>query len=160
MANCEARDGTRYNYLFQDRFQTEVIHDPADGLLEKDLPSRGLDRIIGLRKTNLMKDLIAPYRRLRHSPFGDGNVLYPFLVIDTRSDGDSLGFESIEHRTAFQIRTLVNLQYRLQLQSHRGMDPLVWVLANQKDQWRVSAAIMDNSEFVSDVVFLLENFAT
>jgi hypothetical protein len=105
------------------------------------------DRVFGLGKTGVFKEYISS-RHLRHSPFADGYGLYPFLVIEAKSEKGSPGFESIENQTAFPLRTLVKLQHDLRLESVCDINPLVWFLANQGDEWRVYASILDGSKFV------------
>jgi hypothetical protein len=85
---------------------------------------------------------------LRRSPFGDGRVLYPFLIIEAKSEKGSTGFESIENQTAFPIRTLLKLQNDLSIASGTSIKPLVWFLANQGDEWRVYGSTLDDSKWV------------
>jgi len=134
--------------LFSNRFQSTIIHDPVDKLAEKGVKPRQPDRVFGLGKTRVFKEYISSRQLLKHSPFVDGNVLYPFLVIEAKSEKGSPGFESIENQTAFPLRTLVKLQHDLRLQSVCDINPLVWFLANQGDEWRVYASILDGSKFV------------
>ncbi len=128
--------------------QSSVLHDPADRLAERGLKPQQPDRVFGLSQTKLLKEYTASRRDLRHSPFADGKVLYPFLIIEAKSEKGSPGFESIESQTAFPIRTLVKLQDDLQNTCGISINPLVWFLANQGDEWRVYGSVLDDSKFV------------
>jgi hypothetical protein len=86
---------------------------------------------------------------LRHSPFPDADMLYPFLILEAKSEGRGPGFEFIEAQTAFPIRTCVKLQEDLRRQSGGGLDPLLWFLSYEGDEWRVAACIMHNEKYVS-----------
>ena len=134
--------------LFVSRFQTRFVHDPADRLREKGLGSQEPDRVFGLRETRAFTDNAFALAGLRRSPFGDGRVLYPFLIIEAKSEKGSRGFESIEMQTAFPIRTLLKLQNDLSTASGSGIKPLVWFLANQGDEWKVYGAILNDSRCV------------
>lgn len=138
--------------LFSNRIQWPVLHDPVDKLAEKGLKSQQPDRVFGLGQTKVFKEHTSSRQGLRHSPFGDGKVLYPFLIIEAKSEKGSPGFESIESQTAFPIRTLVKLQHDLQSACGTSINPLVWFLANQGDEWRVYASILDDSKFVGCLV--------
>jgi hypothetical protein len=134
--------------LFSNRMQWSVVHDPDERLAERGVRVQQPDRIFGLSHTEPLKQLLWYRAGLRHSPFADGNVLYPFLIIEAKSEKGSPGFESIECQTAFPIRTLVKLQQDLSKVSEIGINPLVWFLANQGDEWRVYASIADGSKIV------------
>jgi hypothetical protein len=134
--------------LFLSRFQTRFVHDPADGLAERGLRPQEPDRVFGLRDTRAFKAYASARQGLRQSPFSDGKVLYPFLIIEAKSEKGSCGFESIEAQTAFPIRTLLKLQNDLGSASESGLKPLVWFLANQGEDWRVYGSILDGSKWV------------
>lgn len=139
--------------MFYDQFEGKVVYDPADQLVDRRVrhrPKRQPDLTFGLRRTTAIKELIkSPSRRdLRHSPFEQHNCLYPFLVIEAKSEKGGPGFESIENQSAFPLQTMVKLQNDLKIQSDCDMNPLVWFLANQGDEWRVYASILDGSIYV------------
>jgi hypothetical protein len=134
--------------LFTDRSDTTVLYHPEDQLTEKGIPQRQPDRIFGLQHTNTLKELLPDSRLLRHSPFRDGLVSYPFLIVEAKSEKGSPGFESVERQSAFPIRTLVKLQKSLQRIRNVPINPLVWFMANQGDEWRVYACIVDGTKYV------------
>jgi hypothetical protein len=117
-------------------------------LAERGVKTRQPDRVFGLSQTKVFKEHITSQRQLRHSPFADGNVLYPFLIIEAKSEKGSSGFDSIESQTAFPIRTLLKLQQDLSSVCETSVNPLVWFLANQGDEWRLYASITDGPKFV------------
>ena len=96
----------------------------------------------------MFKGYLSSRQDLRQSPFIDGKVLFPFLIIEAKSEKGSPGFESIENQTAFPIRTLLKLQNDLSGTSETSIKPLVWFLANQGDEWRVYGSVVDDSNFV------------
>ena len=123
-------------------------------LLGCGVKERKPDRVFGLEKTTMFDKYVSAKENenLRHSPFVDGRILYPFLIIEAKSEKGSPGFDSIESQTAFPIRTLLQLQDKLALHTGIAINPLLWFLANQGDEWRVYAAVVDNSRFVGNPV--------
>ena len=138
-------DGTQ---LFVSRFQTRFVPDPTDRLEMKTVKAKEPDRVIGLRATEVFRQLASAPEGLRLSPFRNGNVLFPFLIIEAKSEKGGPGFESIENQAAFPIRALLKLQHDLSSASRSGIIPLVWFLANQGDEWRVYGGVVDNSKWV------------
>lgn len=117
------------------------------------MPQRKPDRVIGLTKTRAFEKHLSTDRENRHSPCRDDNVLYvlyPFLLLEAKREKGSPGFEHIENQSAFPLFTLVKLQYDLHQRSTRNLNPLVWFLANQGDEWRLHAAVLDNLKYVCD----------
>lgn len=115
------------------------------------MKERKPDRIFGLETTATFDRYNSTQENetIRHSPFANGKVLYPFLVIEAKSEKGSPGFESIESQTAFPIRSLLQLQDKLARYTGIKMNPLLWFPANQGDEWRVYAAVVDKSKFIS-----------
>jgi hypothetical protein len=75
-------------------------------------------------------------------------VLYPFLLVEAKSEKGSPGFESIESQSAFPIRALLKLQHDLGAATESEINPLVWFLANQGEEWRVYGSIFHKSKWV------------
>jgi hypothetical protein len=136
--------------VFADRADDVVLHHDSMELLGCGVKERKPDRIFGLENTTTFDRYVSSEENkiLRHSPFADGKILYPFLIIEAKSEKGSPGFESIESQTAFPIRSLLQLQGKLARHSGIKINPLLWFLANQGDEWRVYAAVVDNSQFV------------
>ncbi|KAL2817961.1 hypothetical protein BDW59DRAFT_152285 [Aspergillus cavernicola] len=150
------------NPLFDDRAQEFVVYDE---LLRSQLPKQGPDRVLGLQNTrNLDNLLTSPVRPdlakhpdntvsdiLRTTPFKSETdpLLYPFLLLEAKSEASSSGFDAIQVQSAFPIHALLKLQE--ELRSHvdwspgeERFEPLVWFLASRGDQWRVYASHVDN----------------
>jgi len=102
------------NPLFSNRADDEVLHDPNDGLDKRALPKQKPDRIYGLKETSNLKELLKPHTILRHSPFTDGLLWYPFLILEAKPEISGHGFSAVEDQTAFPIRTLLKIQFELQ----------------------------------------------
>ncbi|OCL11766.1 hypothetical protein AOQ84DRAFT_361218 [Glonium stellatum] len=143
---CDEPGETLLFANYSDKF---IQYDPRDGLEMRGLQKRKPDRVFGLSrteslvyfsKTDLAKDL-------RHSPFPDADMFYPFLILEAKSEGGGLGFESIETQTAFPIRTCVKLQDDLRRRSSNSMDPLLWFMSYEGDEWRVAACIVHSEKF-------------
>ena len=104
----------------------------------------------GLRVTDSLKLYSSKRSSFPHSPFRDKKILYPFLVIEAKSEKGSPGFESIEAQSALAIRSCVLLQRRLEAKTSIPLHPLVWFIAYQGDEWRLYAGIPDGENIVSD----------
>jgi hypothetical protein len=121
----------------------------AGVLSERGLKAQKPDRVFGLTKTKVFDELTNTLKEMRHTPFTDREVLYPFLIIEAKSEKGSPGFESVEMQTAFPIRTLVRLQKDAKHVHGVDINPLLWFFANQGDEWRVYACIQDEFKTVS-----------
>jgi hypothetical protein len=148
-----------------------IIHDP---LIRSQLPRQQPDRVYGLQATKNFNQLLSQTasgslgpsdgttvgERVRSSPFKEGTepLLFPFLVLEAKSESSSSGFGDIQNQTAFPIFTLLRLQEDLQAQakaSELGAIPLVWFFANRGDAWRVYGCFVSNSETSKYVCFRL-----
>lgn len=129
--------------------------------LQSELPKREEkpDRVYGLQRTQRLERLLlwgndkrpsAKSRplgeNLKSSPFrADGEpIVFPFLVLEAKSEKGADSFTDIEVQTAFAIRELLSIQDGLKQAAEEGADwdagPLVWFLSCKGEQWRVSAA--------------------
>ncbi|KAI9881087.1 MAG: hypothetical protein M1830_008245 [Pleopsidium flavum] len=143
------------NPPFSDRAQELIIHEP---ILKSELPKQEQpDRVYGLQQTKnfekLLSEPVVPSidsnvvrkpvgETIKSSPFPeDGEPqLFPFLIVEAKSEKGHDGFDAIEMQTAFPIRTLLKLQQDLlnTVAEHESKDsPLVWFFANRGDDWRV-----------------------
>ena len=129
-----------------------MLHNP---LLQCNLPKQEPDRVYGLQETKNFKDLFSrPTVRssnlrgktigesVRSSPFKDVSdpLLFPFLILEAKSDKSSNGFDDISIQTAFPTYALLRLQEELARQVNDDKldgGPLVWFFANRGDAWRV-----------------------
>jgi hypothetical protein len=155
-------DETGETFLFTNYSDTFVEYDPRDGLEKRGLQKRKPDRVFGLSRTKSLDcySKADSAKGLRHSPFPDADMLYPFLILEAKSEGRGPGFESIETQTAFPIRTCVKLQEDLRRQSGGSLDPLLWFLSYEGDEWRVAACIMHEEKYVSVSKALLLSLKT
>ena len=97
------------------------------------------DRVFGLSLT----DSFVPYfrRQKEFSPFNNGFTLYPFLIVEAKSEKRGPGFDSIQRQSALAIRTCLKLQIELESQSGVILRPIVWFLGFQGAEWRLYCAI-------------------
>jgi hypothetical protein len=123
----------------------------AKELKARRVPKRKPDRVFGLMKDGALKNYcsIDTQHAVRHSPFKDSSLLYPFLVIEAKREGGGPGFESIETQTAFPIREFLTIQDDLRKRTGVHRDPLLWFMAYEGDEWRLSACIIHEEKFVS-----------
>jgi hypothetical protein len=140
---------------FEHRVETSVLYDESDDLERAGVRKWKPDRVIGLRNDTYLHIYLAAEQRVRHSPFGDGNTVYPFLILEAKSANHYGGFRSIEELSAFPIRTLLQLQEKLGNETGGEINPLVWFFASHGDEWRVYACVRDSAQYVSHQVRLL-----
>ncbi|KAE8339452.1 hypothetical protein BDV24DRAFT_135985 [Aspergillus arachidicola] len=145
------------NRLFDSRVQEFVVY---DNLLRSQLPKQAPDRVIGLQCTrnfdNLLSspicsdlannedDIVSDI--LQATPFQSqaDPLLFPFLLLEAKSETSPSGFDAILVQSAFPIYTLLKLQEDLRSSvawtpGGEGFEPLVWFLASRGDLWRVYA---------------------
>ncbi|KAL4949061.1 hypothetical protein BDW69DRAFT_188669 [Aspergillus filifer] len=111
--------------------------------IQKNILSRHRpDRVVGLGQTPELTHLLAANPRVLATVNGDeSDMFFPFLVLEAKSEKNSVGFESIERQTVFPIRAMLGLQRALQEASRIQTDPLVWFLANRGDEWRIYGCV-------------------
>lgn len=137
--------------LFQGTGEEFVEYDQTDGLEKAHVPRRKPDRVFGLARTPSL-DLYArseSFREMRHSPFSGLDLFYPFLICEAKAEGRGPGFESIEVQTAFPIRTCLKLQEDLHQRSGVPLNPFVWFMSYQGDEWRLAACMIHAEQYVS-----------
>ena len=142
-----------------------------------DLPKKSEqpDRIYGLRMGRRLERLLLWFEdnrpsscgkmiaeTLKTSPFRpDGEpVLFPFLVLEGKSEKGRDSFSDIEVQTAFSIRTLLELQQGLYNAAAEKFAsetrPFVWFPSYKGEQWRVSAGFVPDERgsraYVCDTV--------
>jgi len=163
------------NLLFDDRAQECIIHEES---LQSMMPKKEEpDRVYGLRTTKRLERLLLYTEdkrpssggkfigeSIRTSPFRpDGEpVVFPFLVLEAKSEKGRNGFSDIEFQTAFSIRALLKLQEDLRKaagdESEWETGPLVWFLANKGEQWRVAAAYIEIESGIQNYVSTIHAF--
>lgn len=129
-------------------------------------PRKRPDRIHGLRRTKnidillqtqfwhdgplryekVVEEVIRPISLQRE----DEGLLYPFLIMEAKSEKGASSFERIETQTCFPIKQALQLQQKLFKVRGDTMDipggPLVWFMANHGEDWRVYSAHIEGTE--------------
>lgn len=146
------------NALFDNKAD-EMIKYPKG--LQRELPKRDRpDRVYGLRVTERFDRLLSlmPENRLVTSPFKmEGEpIIFPYLVLEAKSEKSADGFQDIQVQTAFAIRELLCIQDGLAeaVENPSTWDggPLVWFLSCKGEQWRVLAAYIERVHSVKTYV--------
>lgn len=144
--------------MFDDRAEEAIIYSSE---LRAELPRREHrpDRVYGLQVTERFSRLLHYAEDIRSSPFRiDGDPLvFPFLVIEAKSEKSTDGFANNQVQTAFAIRELLSIQHELAQATNKGREcdggPLVWFLSYRGEEWRVFAAYIhtthDGRSYVS-----------
>ncbi|KAF2734480.1 hypothetical protein EJ04DRAFT_244784 [Polyplosphaeria fusca] len=138
--------------VFNEASEQVVSHEPDDLLRLGNLsiPMK-TDRVIGLKCTQKLNQYISRLSsEYSHAPIvGRQELLYPFLVIEAKSGRNSPGCRSIERQTAFAIRRLLMVQYRLfqddMVLSGKDEPPLVWFFGFQGEEWRLYAGTLEEN---------------
>ena len=74
-------------------------------------------------------------------------LLFPFLVLESKSGVSGTDWHSIHLQTAFTLRTLIQAQRKLRItgpdMARRPLTPLVWFLCNKGEDWKLSIAFTE-----------------
>ncbi|KAF4466992.1 hypothetical protein FALBO_6141 [Fusarium albosuccineum] len=141
--------------LFDDRAEQGIVYAPE---LQAEMPQRENrpDRVYGLRVTRRLKRLLPKLlgrpigEALKTTPFrAEGEpIVFPFLIIEAKSEKGADSLTDAEVQSAFAIRQLLLIQRELAQAADEdgGWDggPLVWFLSYKGESWRVSAAYIDH----------------
>ena len=150
LIRCRGDDGVQP--LFSSVRKTEIGHEDIDEREgERSLKKQQPDRVIGLNLTKTIAERISSdrFRTNTHTPFLGKNVFYPFLMLEAkREKGLGPGFTSIEHQTAFPIRTCLRLQQNLRQETGIDFRCLVWFFAFRGEEWRLYGAVPDRDKTV------------
>lgn len=131
------------------------MYDDEPQLAADLIKPRKPDRVTGLARTaafeKVLNSAVSP--ALRCSPFALSNGydnLFPFLVLEAKSEKSPDDLRHIRTQTAFPIRTLLRLQAGLlAANGKRAADyafPLVWFIAYSGSDWTVSVAYMESGD--------------
>jgi hypothetical protein len=143
--NCSDDQSSRMFTRELDKF---IEHEDMPEHLKKRLKRRKPDRVIGLGITPTLRHYL-PSSRAKYCPFRKANVVYPFIVIETKTAESGASFGSILRQTAFVIRTCLRLQQNLQVDTGIPHQCIVWSFAIMGEEWRLHAAVPDGSKMVS-----------
>ena len=157
---------TDLNKLFEDKAEEIIYTDlSVASAVRRKTRDKKPDRVFGLQETNIFEevlDQIASHTSsnpsnlrylFKNSPFKGNSrpLLYPFLIVEAKSEKSDDSFSDAEEQTAFPIKTLLELQYDLSKRVNRfsGSGPLVWFLTNRGDSWRVYVCHVNEKEPIS-----------
>lgn len=141
-------DGYDFAPIFGTRLQQSFKHEPE---IAKRLPKRTEqpDRVLGLRQTNMLKKLLRTSRyksSISPYPLLDSPLLFPFLILESKSGKSTSDNHEIFMQTAFPIRRLLQLQkdlYALASSPAESSCPLVWFIFNRGGVWTVCACYVE-----------------
>ena len=117
------------------------------------------DRIYGLKRTTRLTNLLPKGEKnddlidfSEFSPFTEKGQppLFPFFVLESKSETSNYSSNNIFLQTAFVIRTLLKLQQSLRDRNGPNSQwqegPLVWFLSHRGPVWQVSAAYIADED--------------
>lgn len=128
------------------------------------------DRVYGLRRTNRFRRILDEIPGKDDQKIGDivtsspfqikyEQLLFPFLVLEAKSEKSASSMSRAEIQTASALRELLILQRNLKdsagTASHWKSGPLAWCLVNKGEHWSVSAAYLSNPGSHTPYVSLL-----
>ncbi|KAI1411740.1 hypothetical protein F5Y13DRAFT_200725 [Hypoxylon sp. FL1857] len=139
--------------LFDGRVEEIVILDST----LKDLPKKKTpDRSFGLKPTEKVNQLLervaarttTASEALEFTPFKSATnpPIFPFLILEAKSDSSRNGFQDIQTQTAFPIWKFLTLQRQLQLKAECAEEPLVWFFGNRGSEWKVYGCYVDETD--------------
>ncbi|KAL2816633.1 hypothetical protein BDW59DRAFT_153112 [Aspergillus cavernicola] len=110
----------------------------------KALSHQRIDLVLGLQNTYQFSELLSANPDIQATAIeGNAEIIFPFLVLESKAEINSVGFESIERQTAFANRALLDIQRSIRYTTGSRINPLVWFLAARGDVWRVYACVPD-----------------
>ncbi|KAK5062685.1 hypothetical protein LTR84_004758 [Exophiala bonariae] len=130
---------------FSRELEKAIIHEDVLDLEKAGLKKQMPDTVIGLGQTPSFAEY-APLITRRHSPFEPANVLYPFMVLEAKSEKAPDSWGSIERQSAFALRTCLELQKNLRRDTGVEFQCLVWFFAFKGDEWRLYAAVPEQAQ--------------
>lgn len=144
--NCRDDQCSR---LFSRELDKHVDHEDMPEHIKKRLRRQRPDRVIGLGATRTLRHYL-PNLKTRYSPFKKANVIYPFIVIESKTaESRGASFGSILRQTAFVVRTCLRLQQNLREETRIPHQCIVWSFAIMGEEWRLYAAVPNGSKVVS-----------
>ncbi|KAF9888240.1 hypothetical protein FE257_008809 [Aspergillus nanangensis] len=103
-----------------------------------EIGERKPDAIIGIQGNDRIGEILRRLDGIRCSTVQDDlEMLFPFLVLEAKSEVAGPGFQSVEIQTAFPIRALLNIQKSLNEHTKIRRNPLLWFIAFKGDIWKV-----------------------
>lgn len=140
----------QYSRMFTRELDKQVEHQDMLEHSKKILKRQRPDCIIGLGITRTLRHYLSSISRNKYCPFRRSNLVYPFMVIETKqAENNDATFGSILRQKAFVIRTCLRLQQNLQEDTGIPHQCIVWSFAIIGEEWRLYAAVPDGSKTVS-----------
>lgn len=150
--------------IFSDRAQESIRYStpvPSDSAGQQitEFP----DRAIGLTETENFRMLLnsddnripvdGERKRLRDtvkvSPYNEqsNGLLFPFLIIEAKSNKSGFDFQAIGMQTIFAIKHLLQLQMDLRAATGKEtFEPLVWFIGYAGQFWNVSICVLHSTK--------------
>ncbi|OAP55863.1 hypothetical protein AYL99_10015 [Fonsecaea erecta] len=128
------------NHWFSKRLSHKIVHEDVTTADKKAITDQEPDVVIGLRYTETLGQLLSS-RKSRYNPFKDEYVVFPFIVIEAKSEESDGGFGAIERQSAFPVRTCLRLQQRIKTETGSQHLCLVWFFAYKGDMWWLYGAV-------------------
>lgn len=107
-----------------------------------------------------MKQCLEARSNLKYYPFINLDhklLVFPFLVIEAKSEKGSPGFASIEAQTAFPIMAMLQRLGQLEEDVEKPIDPLVWFFAYAGCDIRLYGCAKTRAGFVRLTILVLIN---
>lgn len=165
------------NRIFNFRVDEQVNHDQevTRRLKKNERP----DRVYGLRQTRNIENLLHDAAKRQRDCISGNELeqvqdvlglptldqpmnqhgdrqLFPFLILEAKSGTSTDDWHSIQMQTAFSIRTLLETQNKLRFaagaESKWRSGPLVWFLLNKGEDWRLSAAYVEDGQESANII--------
>lgn len=113
----------------------------SSGLQEVELDQmyKRPDRVYGLSITGSFDQWKEELPKF--SPFKEKHTIFPFLVVEAKSETSKFGFHGIEQQTALSLRTCLKIQTDLAMNSNQVLDPVVWFIGFRGEAWRLYMAL-------------------
>lgn len=97
------------------------------------------DLVIGFQKTHEFREILSAHPSIQATAIeGKEEIVFPFILLEAKSEKDGIGFDSVERCAAFGTNALLALQRDLSfktIQAGYRINPIVWLLASRGDQW-------------------------
>ncbi|KAJ5436912.1 Peptidase S58 DmpA/arginine biosynthesis protein ArgJ [Penicillium cf. griseofulvum] len=139
ICQCSESDIDGYEAIDKNAIFAGQPHAGITDISVPEIRTKYPDRVIGLRRTPILGAALQGHANLVACPVKDADhIMFPFLIIEAKSEIQTSGFTAIEKQTAFPIKRLLDIQKDLR---KRRQEPeghsLVWFLAFSGDEWRL-----------------------
>lgn len=118
------------------------------------------DAVYGLQRTRRFEELLRglPDPNARCTIYENNEIIFPFLILEAKSETSKDNFHDINNQTGLAIREMLNLQIELFKLAGRSygenVGPIVWYIATRGDLWKIHVAyvnmVQGKPHYVSD----------